>query len=160
MLTEKELILKRLFDIKGFRVDDVTELEEFNEARMVVLGFSTISTVSVVNDNTYRVMCKTVTGTEQRECVTHYDLVVPVIMGWEAIASEATKTHVKFLSTADVMEEVASGTKENAREKRIVAIKEMAKVGIPIEEIITSISNTGVSVSTVKRMIKQIENEY
>lgn len=159
MLTEKELILKHLLDIKGFRVDDVTEHENFNGARMVVLGFSSISTVEEANEFTYRVMCRTVTGSETRECLAHYDLVVPVIIGWEAITTEATKTHVKLLSTADVMEEVTSGTEDSIKAKRKDAIREMAQVGFTIKEIVDTIVSTGTSKSTVRRLIKELEAE-
>ncbi len=159
MLTEKELILKRLFDIKGFRVDDVTEHEEFGDVRMVVLGFSTISTISAANDISYRVMCKTVSGTEERECLTHYDLVVPVIIGWEAITTEATKTHVKFVSVADILEEIDTGTEESVKLRRKEAIKDMANVGFSGKEIIEAVANTGISKSTVRRLIKEIETE-
>jgi len=158
MFTEKEMILKHLLEIKGFKVDDVSDLEEFEDVRMVVLGFSTISTVSNASDITYRVMCKTVTGTEKREALTHYDLVVPVIIGWEAITTEATKTHVKLLSTADIMEEVTTGTKESVKSKRLVAIEEMAKVGHTYQEIEEAICNTGVSKITVRRLFKELES--
>lgn len=158
MLTEKEMILKSLLEMKGFRVDDVSELKEFEDARMVALGFSTISSIDFASDITFRVTCKMVTGNEKREALTHYDLVVPVIMGFEAVTTEATKTHTKLLCIADIMEEIDTGTPESVRVKRKEAIQEMSNVGFTISEIIEIIISTGSSRTTVKRMIKELRD--